>query len=241
MIQVLLKSLIIGALGGAGVAAGATRMFHAPEVQAMGAFRTLGELNACKGDAVAHLSFGLGFFLNSAASAFGAGALSQDVMHRVVPNWSAGLLLLKNKNVSETLEDPAKMMVMGAAVGAVTVTALNTISSLVPAELAAIASGILTPASNLMINTVMPILFWLGALEAGKVTGVWGSILGGASYLIMGNAVPGCVLGIIIGESYKEGGWTKAVKIMLAVVIVLFAIIGYGRGFHTKVLALFVH
>ena len=48
MFEVLIKSLIIGALGGAAVAAGAARMFHAPEIQAMGAFRTLGELNACK-------------------------------------------------------------------------------------------------------------------------------------------------------------------------------------------------
>lgn len=50
MYIILLKSLIIGAIGGAAIAAGAARMFHAPETQGMGAFRTLGELNACKGD-----------------------------------------------------------------------------------------------------------------------------------------------------------------------------------------------
>lgn len=240
MFEVILKSLIIGALGGAAVAAGAARMFHAPEVQAMGAFRTLGELNACKGDATSHFSFGLGFYLNCAASAFGAGALTQDVFHRVVPNWSAGVLLLKNKNVEETLYNPAKMAVAGALVGALVVASLNTISSIVPEALAEIASGILTPASNLMINTIMPILFWLGALEAGKITGIWGSILGGASYLIMGNAVPGCVLGIIIGQSIEEGGFTKTVKIMIAVVLVLFIVIGQARGFWAKCLALFV-
>ena len=54
MLIVILKSLVIGALAGFAVSAGAARMFHAPETPAMGAFRTLGELNACKGDAVAH-------------------------------------------------------------------------------------------------------------------------------------------------------------------------------------------
>lgn len=237
---VLLKSLIIGALGGAGVSAGAARMFHAPEIQAMGAFRTLGELNACKGDAVAHFSFGLGFFLNSAASVVGAGALTQDVYHRVVPNWAASLLLLKNKNLEETLYNPARMMVAGAVVGALVVASLNTLASLVPTSLSSIASGILTPASNLMINTIMPLLFWLAALDAGKTTGLWGSILGGASMLIMGNAVPGCVLGIIIGQSIADNGMNKVAKIMIAVVLVLFLVIGQARGFWAKLFAAFL-
>lgn len=59
---ILIKSLIIGALVGVGVGAGAARMFHAPTTQGMGAFRTLGELNSCEGDPASHFSFGLGFF-----------------------------------------------------------------------------------------------------------------------------------------------------------------------------------
>jgi uncharacterized protein (TIGR03580 family) len=239
MFEIFLKSLIIGALGGAGVAAGAARMFHAPEIQAMGAFRTLGELNACKGDPVAHFSFGLGFFFNAAASSVGAGALTQDVFHRIVPNWAAASLLVKNKKVEETLYNPAKMMIAGAVVGGLVVALLNTIASIIPASLSAIASGILTPAANLMINTIMPILFWLGALDAGKITGIWGSILGGASMLIMGNAVPGCVLGIIIGQSVEENGMNKMAKIMLAVIVVLFAVIGTARGFWGNLIAAF--
>lgn len=58
---ILIKSLIIGALVGVGVGAGAARMFHAPTTQGMGAFRTLGELNSCEGDPASHFSFGLGF------------------------------------------------------------------------------------------------------------------------------------------------------------------------------------
>ena len=203
MFEVLIKSLIIGALGGAAVAAGAARMFHAPEIQAMGAFRTLGELNACKGDPVSHFSFGLGFFFNAAGSVIGAGALSQDVFHRIVPNWAAAALLVKNKKVEETLYDPARMGVMGAIIGAVVVAALNLLANAIPESLAVIASGILSPAANLMINTVMPIIFWLAALDAGKITGIWGTVLGGLAYLIMGNAVPGCVLGIIVGQSVE--------------------------------------
>lgn len=237
--EVLIKSLIIGALGGAAVSAGAARMFHAPKVQAMGAFRTLGELNACKGDPVAHFSFGLGFFFNAAGAVIGAGALTQDVLHRIVPNWAASFLLVKNKNVEETLQDPAKMGVVGAVTGAVTVALLNLIANAIPESLSIIASGILTPAANLMINTVMPIIFWLAALDAGKTTGIWGTILGGLGYLIMGNAVPGCVLGIIIGQSVKGNGYNKTVKIMLAVITALFIVIGIGRGFWGNLIAAF--
>ena len=231
MFEVLIKSLIIGALGGAAVAAGAARMFHAPEIQAMGAFRTLGELNACKGDPVSHFSFGLGFFFNAAGSVIGAGALSQDVFHRIVPNWAAAALLVKNKKVEETLYDPARMGVMGAIIGAVVVAALNLLANAIPESLAVIASGILSPAANLMINTVMPIIFWLAALDAGKITGIWGTVLGGLAYLIMGNAVPGCVLGIIVGQSVEDNGYNKTVKVMLAVIAALFIVIGIGRGF----------
>ena len=44
MIELVLKSLIVGVLVGGSIAAGAVRMFKAPEVMGMGAFRTLGEL-----------------------------------------------------------------------------------------------------------------------------------------------------------------------------------------------------
>ena len=239
MFEVLIKSLIIGALGGAAVSAGAARMFHAPEIQAMGAFRTLGEINACKGDPVSHFSFGLGFFFNAAGSVIGAGALTQDVLHRIVPNWAAAALLVKNKKVEETLYDPARMGVMGAIIGAVVVAALNLLANAIPESLAVIASGILSPAANLMINTVMPIIFWLAALDAGKITGIWGTVLGGLAYLIMGNAVPGCVLGIIVGQSVEDSGYNKTVQIMLAVIAALFIVIGIGRGFWGKLILAF--
>ncbi len=237
--QVLIKSLIIGALGGAAVSAGAARMFHAPEIQAMGAFRTLGEINACKGDPVSHFSFGLGFFFNAAGSVIGAGALTQDVLHRIVPNWAAAALLVKNKKVEETLYDPARMGVMGAIIGAVVVAALNLLANAIPESLAVIASGILSPAANLIINTDMPIIFWLAALDAGKITGIWGTVLGGLAYLIMGNAVPGCVLGIIVGQSVEDSGYNKTVQIMLAVIAALFIVIGIGRGFWGKLILAF--
>ena len=72
MFEIILKSIIIGAIGGGAIAAGAARMFHSPKIQSMGAFRTLGELNACNGDPIAHASFGLGFFFNAAASTVAA-------------------------------------------------------------------------------------------------------------------------------------------------------------------------
>ena len=193
-VVVLAESLVIGALAGFGASAGAARMFHAPTVQGMGAFRTYGEMNACKGDPVAHFSFGLGFLFNAWASVVGAGALTQDVDHRIIPNWAAGALMIRNKSVADTMHNPKKMAIAGAIVGAVLVTLLNTTASVVPTSLQSVAVGVLVPASAWLLNPVMPILFWIAAMDAGKKTGIWGTVLGGLSHLILGNAVPGIVL-----------------------------------------------
>ncbi len=240
MLGVLLKSLIIGALGGSAVAAGAARMFHAPEVQAMGAFRSMGELNACKGDPIAHFTFGMGFLFNAAGAVVGSGALTQDVLHRVIPNWSAGVLLLKDKRVEETLYHPGKMAVVGGVIGAVVVAALNSAASIVPQSLSVIAQGILGPASAMMIEIVMPIIFILAALDAGRITGTWGLVLGGLSHIIMGNATPGAVLGIIIGQTIQDNGMSKSAKVMISVVVVLFVLIGYFRGFWATLLGILI-
>ena len=114
---ILIKSLIIGGLVGVGVGAGAARMFHAPTTQGMGAFRTLGELNSCEGDPASHFSFGLGFFFNAWASSVAAGSFTQDVDHRIIPNWGAAALMLKNRNVGETLHDPKKMAIACGIIG----------------------------------------------------------------------------------------------------------------------------
>lgn len=235
MLQIIIYSAIIGIIGGGCIAAGAARMFHAPEIQAMGAFRTLGELNACNGDPIAHFSFGLGFFFSSAASAVATGALSQDVMHRIVPNWGAAILMIKNRKPEETLHNPRKMMFAGAAVGGVMVVFLNTMARAIPEKLSLIASEILTPATSWLLNPVMPAIFWLAALDAGKTTGLWGTILGGVSALVSGNAVPGIVLGILIGKSAEENGYkSRIVQILIGIVVVMFVAIAYFRGFFGK-------
>lgn len=235
MLEIIIYSAIIGIIGGGCIAAGAARMFHAPEIQAMGAFRTLGELNACNGDPIAHFSFGLGFFFSSAASAVATGALTQDVMHRIVPNWGAAVLMTKNKKPEETLHNPRKMMMVGAVIGGVLVVFLNTMSSIIPEKLSLIASEILTPATSWLLNPVMPAIFWLAALDAGKTTGLWGTILGGVSALVSGNAVPGIVLGILIGKSAEENGYkSRVVQILIAIVVVMFIAIAYFRGFFGK-------
>lgn len=235
-IVIILKSIIIGALVGFGVGAGAARMFHAPTVQAMGAFRTLGELNACQGDPISHFSFGLGFLFNSWATVIGAGALTQDVEHRIIPNWAAALLLTKNRNVKETLHDPKKMAVAGAIVGVILIPLLNSTAAAVPQSLQNVATKVLVPAANWLINPVMPIIFWLAALDAGKRTGIWGTILGGLAHLIMGNAVPGIVLGILIGKGVDDSGWNKITKTLVTTVILLFVLSGFFRGFDVALL-----
>lgn len=235
MIELVIYSLIIGAIGGGCIAAGAARMFHAPETQAMGAFRTLGEMNACNGDPIAHFSFGFGFIFSAAASTVAGGSLTGDVLHRIIPNWAAAALLVKNHDPKETVQNPAKMMISGAVIGAIVVTFLNTMASIVPEQLSVIASNVLTPATTWLINPVMPVIFLLAAIDGGKKTGMWGTVLGGVSALVSGNAVPGIVLGILVGKTAEEHGYNSGMtKILIGIVVVMFVAIAYFRGFFTQ-------
>lgn len=189
---ILIKSLIIGALVGVGVGAGAARMFHAPTTQGMGAFRTLGELNSCEGDPASHFSFGLGFFFNACA-----------------------------------------------VIGMIVVTFLNLTASSVPEALQVTAVKVLVPAANLLVNIVMPVIFWLAAIDAGKKSGFWATVFGGAAQLIMGNAVPGLVLGILIGKGVEESGWNHVTKVMMVAIVLLFVLSGFFRGFDMKMIESF--
>ena len=234
---ILFKSLIIGGLAGAGV--GAARMFHAPATQGMGAFRTLGELNSCAGDPASHFSFGLGFFFNAWASSVAAGAFTQDVAHRSIPHWGAAALMIKNRNLSETLHNPARMTIACTIIGMLVVAFLNSTASAVPAALQVTAVKVLVPAANLLVNTVMPVIFWLAAIDAGKKAGFWATIFGGLSQLIMGNAVPGLVLGILIGKGVEESGWNHVTRVMMVAIIVLFVLSALFRGFDMQMLQSF--
>jgi hypothetical protein len=78
----------------------------------------------------------------------------------------------------------------------------------------------------------MPAVFRLAALDGGKSTGIWGTVLGGISALVSGNAIPGIVLGILIGKTADENGYkSNVVKILIAIVVVMFIAIAYFRGF----------
>ena len=224
---IIIKSIIVGALVGGAAAAGAARMFHAPKVQSMGSFRTIGELNACKGDPISHFTFGLGFLFNATASTVACGGLSQEVHHRIIPNWAAGILLLKNKNVEETMHNPWKMLISGTFVGIAVVVFLNTIASIIPESLSTVASGVLGPAADWMLSPVMPLIFWLAAIDAGKSTGITATITGILAALFIGNAVPGLVLGILIGATIEEKGVNKSVIIMMILTAILLAFSGY--------------
>lgn len=236
---ILLKSILIGGLVGFSAGIGAARMFNAPKVQALGAFRTLGEMNACEGDPASHFSFGLGFFFNAWASTVGAGAFTQDITHRVIPNWAAATLLVKNKKVEETVHNPKKMAIVGAIIGILVVAFLNTTASAIPKSLQVTAVKVLVPAADLLISTVMPIIFWLAAIDAGKRSGLWSTIFGGLSAMIMGNAVPGVVLGILIGKGVDELGWTRTTKVMLMAIIMLFVLSAFFRGFDIQMVESF--
>lgn len=236
--QIIIQSIIVGALIGAAISAGAARMFRAPEIQGMGAFRTLGEMNACNGDSISHFSFGLGFFITSAASAIGTGSLTQDVLHRVIPNWSAAVINLNKKNNYK--ERTFDMMIVGAIIGAAVFTFLNTASSMVPVNVAQMAKDILTPAATNMINFVMPLLFLWAAVDAGEKTGIWAIIFGGLMAMISGNALPGIIFGILTGTLVQEKGYKhKSTIMMFVVVLVMICLIAYFREFHLKLFKLF--
>ncbi|MFD3272912.1 DUF4311 domain-containing protein [Paenibacillus dendritiformis] len=235
-VTIIVESIIIGLLVGYGVGAGAARMFHAPKVQGMGAFRTFGELNACEGDPVAHFSFGLGFLFNAWASVVGAGGLTQDVDHRIIPNWSAALLMIRNKSVEDTLHNPKKMAYAGALVGAILVPLLNSTAAAIPASLQAVATQVLVPAANWLINPIMPIVFWTAAMDAGKRPGLWATVLGGFAHMIMGNAVPGLVLGILVGKGLDDSGWNRITKTLVAAIVLLFTLSAFFRGFDVQLL-----
>jgi len=237
MLTIAIQSIIVGALGGFAIAAGAARMYHAPEIMGLGAFRTLGELNASKGDPVSHLSFGGGFFLSSAATAVATGSLTQDVMHRIIPNFAvAGLGLYRKKSVEESMKSPLLMGIAGTIVGIIVFLTLNTAASFVPEELGKVATGILSPASNLMITYVMPLLFLWAAFDAGKTVGMTSLLLAGLLQLIAGNGLPGAVLGILLGYTLQENGIKdRTTQGLLVAVTIIVILIAYFRDFHETV------
>ena len=230
MIDLIIKSILVGALAGAGAGGGAARMYGAPDIQGMGSFRGLGELNACNGDPISHFSFGLGFFFSSAGSVVGTGSLSSDVLHRIVPQWAAGLSSLTSKD-REAIKDPFKMAVAGGIVGAVVVTILNVFANIIPTTMSTIANNVVSPAADLILDPVLPVAFWLAALSAGVNHATFATIFGVLGQSIMGNATPGLVLGILIGQSVEDTGLkSKRTIAMLTFVIVMFLLIGFFRG-----------
>lgn len=239
IITIVFKAVIVGGLVGFAVGAGAARMFHAPNVQGMGSFRTLGEMNACEGDAVSHFSFGFGFFFNCWASIISAGCFTQDILHRVIPHWATALLLWKNPNVEETMHNPRKMALAGAGIGITLITLLSSTAVAIPASLQVVGSKVLGPAAAWLINPVMPIIFWIAAIDSGRYTGLWGTVLGGLAHMIMGNATPGVVLGILIGKGLEEGGWNNVTRTLLGAIITLFTLSAFFRGFDIKMLKQF--
>ena len=137
------------------------------------------------------------------------------------------------------MHDPRKMGFVGAVVGALVVAFLNSTAAAIPEALQVTAVAVLVPAATTLINVVMPVIFWLAALDAGKRTGFWGTLFGGIAQLIMGNAVPGVVLGILIGKGVDEIGWSKVTKMMMGAIILLFVLSGFFRGFDLQVLESF--
>lgn len=66
------------------------------------------------------------------------------------------------------------MAIACAVIGMIVVTFLNLTASSVPEALQVTAVKVLVPAANLLVNIVMPVIFWLAAIDAGKKIGLLG-------------------------------------------------------------------
>ncbi|VFT75542.1 inner membrane protein [Klebsiella aerogenes] len=60
------------------------------------------------------------------------------------------------------------MAISCGIIGMIVVAFLNLTASSVPEALQVTAVKVLVPAANLLVNTVMPVIFWLAAIDAGK-------------------------------------------------------------------------
>ncbi|MBZ4236360.1 DUF4311 domain-containing protein, partial [Mycobacterium tuberculosis] len=90
--------------------------------------------------------------------------------------------------VGETLHDPKKMAISCGIIGMIVVAFLNLTASSVPEALQVTAVKVLVPAANLLVNTVVPVIFWVAAIDAGKIFGFWARFFGGGAPRVMGNA-----------------------------------------------------
>jgi uncharacterized protein (TIGR03580 family) len=225
----MLKSMAVGALAGFGVGAGIARMFHVPDVQGMGAFRVMGELGACENDPRAHAKYGTQYLWSSLLTALGTGALTQDVTSRIVPNWAAAILFKRRSAPEEALYHPRRMALLGALLGMAVVALLNGAFWVLPESTKAAAAAVLIPAAKWFVHPVMPAIFWLAAMDAGKRTGIWGTALGGISHFVLGNAVPGIMLGIFIGKRVEDIGWNRATIAWVAFILAALAAVGFAR------------
>lgn len=55
----------------------------------------------------------------------------------------------------------------------------------------------------------------------------------------MGNAVPGVVLGILIGKGVDESGWNRVTKSMMIAIVLLFIFSGFFHGFDMEMIKSF--
>ena len=132
------------------------------------------------------------------------------------------------------------MAIAGGAIGAIFYALINTSISFVPAHVSETMSLVINPAiSNLLI--VMDVLYILAALDNGKYTGSWGLVLGAISYLVVGSATPGAILGILTGKTIELNGVKSKISIVFIILmVVVWILIAYFRGFHTTLLQAFM-
>ncbi len=242
LLSLIILTAIVGGTTGFAVSVGAARMYKAPTVQGLGAFRTLGEINSCSGDPTSHVALGAGFYLNSAATAIGTGALTQDILHRVIPNFAYACFAAKNKNydLDNISNYPFQLGVIGAIIGSIVLSSIVTLYSFVPVEFAFVAQQVLAPAATLLFNPIMPILFLLAAFDSSSRTGMWALVFAALAQFLMANPLPGVILGIMLGETANSEGYkSKTFIVIFMVIVTMMVVIGILRGVTLESLIMF--
>lgn len=158
--------------------------------------------------------------------------------HRIVPNWAAAALLAKNKDVSQTMHDPkngdhwrcywrvsSRFLEYDSCSDSRGVTSNRCFRVGTGSD----DSDQYRDASDLLV----------GGFRCRETNRFLGTLSGGIAQLIMGNAVPGVVLGILIGKGVDESGWNRVTKSMMIAIVLLFVFSGFFRGFDMEMIKSF--
>ncbi|MGL4818795.1 MAG: DUF4311 domain-containing protein, partial [Bacilli bacterium] len=147
-----------------------------------------------------------------------------------IPSFTIGLGARANGETENAELSPLRLGVGGALVGGVLLGTLACLQSLIPLDASNGALTIFSKTALIFVQIVLPLVFWMKAVDAGGQTPVVATVLGGFSQLYLANALPGIIVGIVLAKGYEEMGWQRvSVGMALLVVCGMGLLIVYGE------------